>query len=439
MTSFAFPVLMSRHPARPDSEFARQTARHTSESRQLKMSRRALRRHPHLLAKIATLIACSAVAVYTVELLLYWDPLEFLGPKPRRGFDLRGWFEVARDLRAQDASAYPVVGVKMWLASPPELEGALVVPLSGVPHTTTVMCNESGSYVTYQSDRFGFNAPDWQWELRPEVALVGDSFVEGWCVPREDSFAGVIRRAIPATLNVGYTGHGPLAELGAIREYVASRRPAHVFWFFYEGNDLVEDLPRELTSSILRRYLEPEFTQQLERKADALGDEIRRLLDVRLTNSQESSPADPLHDIAKLRWSRRLVNTAVAKIERSASPHPPLAELGQILAEARRTVAEWGGSFHFVYLPDLPSVLGEGDSAAHDRVIRLAAGLGLSIIDLSANFKNHSSPLSLFPYEEGRHLVKRVGLHYNRNGHRLVADRILQAVEGDLVEQHLQH
>jgi hypothetical protein len=81
--------------------------------------------------------------------------------------------------------------------------------------------------------------------------------VEGWCVPRKDSLGGLIRRDVPATLSVGYTGHGPLSKLGTLREYVAPHRPVHVFWFFYEANDLVRDLPREMTNPILRRYLEP--------------------------------------------------------------------------------------------------------------------------------------------------------------------------------------
>ena len=143
-----------------------------------------------------------------------------------------------RDLRAGGTRAYADLVAVTWLESPPSVMGMPVVPLSGVPHATIVMCNESGSYVTYESDRFGFNGPDEIWDLPVEIALVGDSFVEGWCVRREDSLAAIVRNAHPATLNVGYAGHGPLAELGTIREYVAPLRPAHVFWFFFEGNDL---------------------------------------------------------------------------------------------------------------------------------------------------------------------------------------------------------
>jgi hypothetical protein len=110
---------------------------------------------------------------------------------------------------------------------------------------------------------------------------------------------GVIRRSIPATLNVGYTGHGPLAELGAIREYVASRRPAHVLWFFYEGNDLTRDLSREMGGAVLRQYLEPGFTQQLQQRATLLGEEMSRRLGARLASSTSAPPARPLVAIAR--------------------------------------------------------------------------------------------------------------------------------------------
>ncbi len=191
--------------------------------------------------------------MYAIEGLLFWDPIELLGASPPPGFDQRDWYEVARDLHAAGTPAYPVVATRTWMRSAPQVDGTSVLPLSGVPHASIVMCNETGRYVIYRSDRYGFNAPDSQWEIPPEVALVGDSFVEGWCVQPHESFAGLVRRAIPATLNVGYSGHGPLADLGTVREYVEPRRPKHVVWFFYEGNDLSTDLPREVGSDILRK------------------------------------------------------------------------------------------------------------------------------------------------------------------------------------------
>ena len=384
-----------------------------------------------LRAKILMVGASAIVTVFACETFLTWDPLELRGPYPRKGFDQREYVDVVRDLRAKGVSAYHVVAVFNWIASPPELQRTPTVPLAGVPHATTVMCNEAGTYVTYESDRFGFNNPDRQWDIPPQVALVGDSFVEGWCVPREESFAGRIRQNVPATLSVGYTGHGPLAELGTIREYVEPRRPAHVFWFFFGGNDLTVDLPRETKSDILRRYLEPGFSQHLEQHAAELGEEMRRRYDSRLAQEPVAGSSSWVIGIVKLRSSRRLFNSVRVRPPRTApeesADQVPL--LRRVLVEAKRTVEGWGGSLHFVYLPDLPLVDREISPANHDRVLALAAEVGLDIIDLFPDFQKHPSPHSLFPYEEGRHLVRTLGLHYNADGHRLVARRVLETLE----------
>ena len=384
-----------------------------------------------LRTKILMVGASAIVTVYACEAFLSWDPLEPRGPYPRKGFDQREYVDVVRDLRAKGVSAYHVVAVFNSIASPPDVQGTPTVPLAGVPFALTVMCNEAGTYVTYESDRFGFNNPDRQWDIPPQVALVGDSFVEGWCVPREESFAGRIRQTVPATLSVGYTGHGPLVELGTIREYVEPRRPAHVFWFFFEGNDLTVDLPREMKSDILRRYLEPGFSQQLEEHAAMLGEEMRRRYDSQLAQEPVAASSSWVMGIVKLRSSRRLINSVRVSPPRTAPVESgdQLPLLRRILVEAKRTVEGWGGSLHFVYLPDLPLVDGESNPANHDRLLALAAEVGLDIIDLFPDFQRHPSPRSLFPYEEGRHLVRTLGLHYNADGHRVVARRVLEALE----------
>ena len=374
-------------------------------------------------------VVCAMVTVYACEAFLAWDPLELRGPHPQKGFDLREDVDVVRDFRARGVWAYHVFPITMWSDSPPTVHDMPTLPLSGVPLAVTVVCNETGTYLTRESDRFGFNNPDEQWDRPVEVALVGDSFAEGWCVPREQSFAGLIRHAIPATLNVGYTSHGPLAELGTLREYIEPRHPAHVFWFFYEGNDLTTDLSREMKSDILRRYLEPGFNQHLGEHAVELGEDMRRLYDARLANLEPTPASSWLMGIAKLRTSRALINAVRARQNSHVEQADGREDLRRILAEAKRTVEEWGGSLHFVYLPDFFRVIGEGDPTNHDRVLALAADLGLPIIDLLPDFAKHPSPRSLFPYEEARHLVRTRGVHYNAAGHRLVAQRIIDVMD----------
>ena len=87
-----------------------------------------------------------------------------------------------------------------------------------------------------------------------QVALLGDSFTHGACVPREASVAGRVRAAFPATLNLGIDDTGPLHQLGIFREYAVSLEPQFVVWNWFEGNDL-RDLRRNLIWAPLRAYL----------------------------------------------------------------------------------------------------------------------------------------------------------------------------------------
>ncbi|MEZ4575980.1 MAG: hypothetical protein R2857_13865 [Vampirovibrionales bacterium] len=45
------------------------------------------------------------------------------------------------------------------------------------PDSRTLLCNENGFWVDYQSDRYGFRNPDTVWDQpTADVLLVGDSF-----------------------------------------------------------------------------------------------------------------------------------------------------------------------------------------------------------------------------------------------------------------------
>ena len=53
-----------------------------------------------------------------------------------------------------------------------------ILPLSGISNSETIHCNENGYYSIYQSDRYGFNNPDEEWDKKEiEYLLVGDSFI----------------------------------------------------------------------------------------------------------------------------------------------------------------------------------------------------------------------------------------------------------------------
>ena len=51
------------------------------------------------------------------------------------------------------------------------------LPLSGFSNSKIIHCNENGYYSIYDSDRYGFNNPDVEWNKKKiKYLLVSDSF-----------------------------------------------------------------------------------------------------------------------------------------------------------------------------------------------------------------------------------------------------------------------
>ena len=87
-------------------------------------------------------------------------------------------------------------------------------PLGNAGQVRIVECNEGGEYVFFDSDEFGFNNPRGILASRHvDVALVGESFAVGHCVPPDRNLASVIRHTYPRTVNLGIAGTSTLSML----------------------------------------------------------------------------------------------------------------------------------------------------------------------------------------------------------------------------------
>ena len=71
-----------------------------------------------------------------------------------------------------------------------------VMPLGTKPSSLNLLCNESGKWSKFYSDRYGFNNYDrlapgkdiWD-KNKPHILLVGDSYVQGACVDQKQSIS----------------------------------------------------------------------------------------------------------------------------------------------------------------------------------------------------------------------------------------------------------
>ena len=116
----------------------------------------------------------------------------------------------------------------------------------------------------YESDRYGFNNPDKEWDQEEiEYLLLGDSFTHGACVNRPHDIGSALRTiSNKPVLNLGYAGNGPLIEYATLREYFRSNIK-NVIFLYFEVNDLL-NLHNELSDDLLKNYLtNPSFSQNL--------------------------------------------------------------------------------------------------------------------------------------------------------------------------------
>jgi hypothetical protein len=372
----------------------------------------------------------AAFALYALEALLAFAPttwVDKLGTTLRKGPSVIS--ETVR-MRARSASAYPYLQPDTFTDSAHAgltIQGDTVVaPLGGITNVLTILCNESGTTIGYRSDSLGFRNPQSAWDsAQSRVALVGDSFAQGFCRPESETIAGNIRANGRYILNVGLTGAGPLAELGVIREYLSIVKPHEVYWLFYEGNDLI-DITSE-RNTLLRNYLDSSWTQHLTGRKAEISIAMKRFADSVLALHSEPDAKQRTISFFLLRRLR----TATGLYRQPSLPAgrnetAELEMLEQILLRAKNDVAAWGGTLHIVYLPErrrfnqsTRAVTGENHDPqkVEKSVKEIASRLGIPLIDVAAAFAAQRDP---------RELWNARRYHYNARGYSIVADAILR-------------
>lgn len=361
-----------------------------------------------------------------------------------QAIDIRSPSEVLADLKAAGEEVVPFVSAMNDLfvtqqsgtiKSAISIDGREVIPLGGVSNKTTLLCNENGPWVSYRSDRHGFNNPDEVWRSRPlDIAAVGDSFTHGYCVPPGTSFMDLIREHDRATLNLGMAGNGPLLMLATLKEYLPQFEPKIVLWFYFEGNDL-EDLQTERRSGLLRQYLTEGFEQHdLARQESvdaAISGELPQLAETerrRFDNRRRNAGRGQLVAFAKLSSLRERLSSLAATdpsfVALETNVETDMKAFQNILSLAKTRVSRWNGRLYFVYLPDWPRFANSRSVGVEkrDEVLRVVRELGLDLIDIVPPFAASTDPMSLFPF--------RGPGHYTERGHRLVAQEVLRGLEG---------
>ncbi len=347
-------------------------------------------------------------------------------------FDLRTKVQIYEDLRKKNNKVSLVLSPKSLIDKNSNLDFLI---LSGISNIKTISCNENGYYQIYQSDRYGFNNPDEEWKNeKVKYLLLGDSFVQGSCVNRPNDIASSLRNLTKKTsINLGYSGNGPLFQLATLREYMP-KNVENIIWFYYEENDLI-DLSKEMKNSILLKYLNNnKFSQNLkenQNKIDKyLASNINKNLDT--INSEE--------EYWKKYYSKKKVFLRFIRLDNFKNfikflkknktvdnKDDMIKNLEKILLSAKETAGLNNSNLYFVYLSGYhrySSFLSNQYEFMNNypKIISMVNNLGIPVIDLHADFLiREKYPLEYFPFS-------KYG-HYNIKGYKKISEIIYELIK----------
>ena len=381
------------------------------------------RRRPATRLTALLLICAMGAALLAADAVLHaTGTIRSSGQPPVQGLTIG---EAVDSIRSEGGVAYPTIPGNVLVNRDVaiDVDGRTVHPVTPSPgHETTVLCNETGALIVYQSDRHGFNNPDEVWERdSTEVALLGDSYTHGLCVHPSEQPASLLAQRY-SSVNLGARGFGPLLQLAVLREYGALLRPRTVVWVHYEGNDAY-DLRGEVGREWLTDYLEaPSHSQGL---ADSdhdrvFGEWIDGLMDEEFgtREARRSSLLPGFRSLLTLSTLRQVVGFGVPVPSRGSR----IGRLPEVMLAADQTVASWGGEIIFVYLPAYErfrTLIGEGVPGRR-QVLAAATNTGFNVVDLTPYFEATGTPRRLWASPRG---------HLGPDGYRVMVDGITEAVE----------
>lgn len=361
---------------------------------------------------------------YLLELAFFINTTFF----KKKIFDTREKIEVVHDFKNKN--------LKLTLSVPPsqflEKKGSFF-PLAGISYQMTVLCNEVGQWVTYQSDRYGFNNRDLNWDNEEiNYLLIGDSFVHGHCVNYEDTFNGNLEKKKLNVINLAYAGTGPLIHLAYLKEYAYKKKIKNIILFYYEENDLL-DLNNELKSQILKKYYQKNFLQNLIDKQDLIDKKLSNIINLKYKNFNNFN--HKFFKFIKLFHVRNIItNFFITKEEINLELFTKFNKLDKkkiteryevIIKQFKEIASENNSSLTVIYLPSFTRYTDKNFNNDNlyfkNNIINLYKSNSINYLDIDNElFKKQKEPKKFFQNQTDN--------HYTPEAYRLISDLIIKKI-----------
>ena len=327
--------------------------------------------------------------------------------------DTRSKVQVIKEMRKDNKNVFSSVHAGLFQTDIPkdEIIRNNIYPLSGISNVTTVMCNESGFFSIYKSDRFGFNNDNLIYEKKANnIMLVGDSMIHGQCVKEGDDIAGYLRKKGYNAFSFGISSNGPLTELATIREYAKFIEPKIIFWFFHP-NDFY-DIKREIHTPILKNYLSEDFSQNLIKKQSEIDFFVKKVLEKKTIKKNIKKKKD-LTFFLKYIGSQLTLNNLRYYFNITAVSND-YDTFNKILFLAKKEAINVNAKLYFIYLPDKRELqISKNDK----KIFTILDDLMIETFNFKEYLKNSDDPLQYFPW--------RRMIHFNKNGYELIGNVLI--------------
>ena len=389
----------------------------------------------NLKGKIFLIFFSITISFYAIESYLnykdYISSVKYYAKKNKNYYDDRSRYEYYINRKSEDKSVVismpPFIIHRDYFKFPEKYK---LLPLGGISKKITIFCNESGKFVEYFSDRYGFNNPDDEWEKEKHIFFLGDSYAHGVCVDQEKTITGKIRDKKKSNnlgfINLGQRGNGPLSELGSFLEYSKITNIQKVFWLYYEGNDL-KNLRYENKIKFLNNYINKEnFLQDLVNQQELIDNYLYGIFDDRLGFEKRTSyylKENKFFVFLKLKKFRDKLKKI--KLNNKKNYKKEIKKFEEILIKAKKEIRNLNAELYFVYIPTYQRFnnlsLSKEDEQNYKEIKSIVNELEIEFIDLNSQLlKKVRNPKNIYPYG----LPK----HFNEKGYENIAEILYEYI-----------
>ena len=381
----------------------------------------------------------------------------------KKKIDERTKFEFLIDERTKNKEIYSYIPVDNSYFEYLDKEFPKIRWLGTISNSHIVYCMKYGEWLSYKSDKYGFNNLNSDWNKEIDLAVLGDSYVHSQCQETENDIVRKISKKLGVNaLNFGLSNIGLIHYLAITVEYLKIVKPKNTLIILFEGNDF--HFVTEL-DDIFNQYLEDKnFSQNLITRQDEINSIYKyahqkeiiektekiiknKYIPDRIRKKTITNLRNIYHDLILIRPIREKINLSFSKknIQKKQTDtfeesfEKKIRTTKEILSKIKEQVDTWEGNLYIAYIPwpkiDNGAYL---DSNAYDakqfssnsslsflynfRQVfpEIVDDLNIKFINTIPAFEKHENPKILIEYRS---------MHLSDEGYKLLSNIIVKELK----------